>query len=155
MLAVKRSAGVAPEVNLRNPLCAVKIACKWGIHPGFKTQGRRHQKSRTGVSVAPQKVRVLQKLKKNVQNNFLLVYLPFFSHMAPFMLFPASKQVSQLDESEQAWQDWWHPTIWKLFILFLAELFVFCFKLNRLSFDSKIVVCFQHSSWTFVSRTVL
>ena len=26
-----------------------------GIHPGFETQGRRHQKSKTGVSVAPQK----------------------------------------------------------------------------------------------------
>ena len=28
---------------------------KQGIHPGFKSQGRRHQKSRAGVSVAPQK----------------------------------------------------------------------------------------------------
>ena len=26
-----------------------------GIHPGFETQGRRHQKSKTGVSVAPRK----------------------------------------------------------------------------------------------------
>ena len=26
-----------------------------GIHPGFKTQGRRHQKSKTGESVAPRK----------------------------------------------------------------------------------------------------
>ena len=26
-----------------------------GIHPGFETQGRHHQKSKTGVSVAPQK----------------------------------------------------------------------------------------------------
>ena len=25
------------------------------IHPGFRTQSRRHQKSKTGVSVAPQK----------------------------------------------------------------------------------------------------
>ena len=28
---------------------------KQGIHPGFETQRRRHQKSRTGVSVAQQK----------------------------------------------------------------------------------------------------
>ena len=28
---------------------------KQGIHPGFETQGRRHQKSKTGVSVAPRK----------------------------------------------------------------------------------------------------
>ena len=26
-----------------------------GIYPGFETQGRRHQKSKTGVSVAPRK----------------------------------------------------------------------------------------------------
>ena len=25
------------------------------MHPGFETQGRRHQKSKTGISVAPQK----------------------------------------------------------------------------------------------------
>ena len=36
-------------------LCAGEEARKRGIHPGFETQGRRHQKSKTGVSVAPQK----------------------------------------------------------------------------------------------------
>ena len=54
-MAVKRSAGVAPEVNLRNPLHAGEEARKPAIHPGFETQGRRHQKSKTGVSVSPQK----------------------------------------------------------------------------------------------------
>ena len=34
------------------------------IHPAFKIQGRRHQKSKTGISVVPQKTDVLQKLKK-------------------------------------------------------------------------------------------
>ena len=38
MLAVKRSAGIAPEVNLRE-----------------RSQRRRQWKSKTGVSVAPQK----------------------------------------------------------------------------------------------------
>ena len=38
MPKAKRSAGAAPELNLRNP--------------DFKTQGRRHQKNKTGVSVA-------------------------------------------------------------------------------------------------------
>ena len=39
-----------------NDLLALnKKACKREIHPGFETQGRRHQKSKTGVSVAPQK----------------------------------------------------------------------------------------------------
>ena len=55
MLAAKRSAGVAPEMNLRNSLHAGDKARKRGIHPGFETQGRRYQKSKTGVSVAPQK----------------------------------------------------------------------------------------------------
>ena len=50
---VKRSAGVALEVNLRNPLHAGDEAHKWGIHPGFETQGRHHQKSKAMVSVAP------------------------------------------------------------------------------------------------------
>ena len=57
MLAVKRSESVAPEVNLREcvthnmpPLCVNKAA-----HTGFETQSRRHQKSKRGVSIAPQK----------------------------------------------------------------------------------------------------
>ena len=71
-------AGVAPEVNLRNLLCAGEEARKRGNPPWFwnpgqtspevqsrgisETQGRRHQKSKTGVSVAPQKgTCVLQK----------------------------------------------------------------------------------------------
>ena len=37
------------------PLHAGEKARKRGIHPGFETQGRRDQKSKTGVSVAPQK----------------------------------------------------------------------------------------------------
>ena len=54
MLTSIQLAGVTPEVNLRNPLCAGEEAHK-GIHPGFETLGRCHQKSKTGVSVAPQK----------------------------------------------------------------------------------------------------
>ena len=54
VLATKRSVGVTPEVNLRNPLYTGDGACKWGIHPGFETQGRCHQKFKTGISVAPQ-----------------------------------------------------------------------------------------------------
>ena len=39
-----------------------------GIHPGFETQGRRHQKSKTGVAVAPRKGLMSSKdlFKKNV-----------------------------------------------------------------------------------------
>ena len=39
MLAAKRSAAVAPEVNLRNPLCSGNKACKLGIHLSFETKG--------------------------------------------------------------------------------------------------------------------
>ena len=43
MLAVKRLAGVTPDVNLRYSLCTGEEACEQGIHPGFETQGRHHQ----------------------------------------------------------------------------------------------------------------
>ena len=47
-----QSAGVAPEVNLM--ITQARKHAK-GIHSGFETQGRPHQKSKTGVLVAPQK----------------------------------------------------------------------------------------------------
>ena len=52
ILAVKRSTGATAEVN---PWHAGKKSCKRGIHPGYKTQGRSQQKSKTGATVAPQK----------------------------------------------------------------------------------------------------
>ena len=55
MIATKKSADVAPEVNLRNPLLTDKETCNRGIHPGFETKGRCHQKFKLGVPVAPQK----------------------------------------------------------------------------------------------------
>ena len=63
MLAVKRSAGVAPEVNLRNPLYARDKAHKQRTHPGFETLGT--QNSKTTVSVSLQKRSyILQKCEK-------------------------------------------------------------------------------------------
>ena len=62
MLAVERSVGVAPQVILKNSLYTGAVARKPVIHSGFEIQRRRHQKSKTGVSVAPQKrTHVLQK----------------------------------------------------------------------------------------------
>ena len=61
MLVIKRSAGVAPEPNLRNPLHEVDEAHKREIHPGFETPSRHHQEFKTGVSVVPQKVLVFSK----------------------------------------------------------------------------------------------
>ena len=70
MLATKRSAGVAPEVNLRFPLHSGTKHTGKGIHSGFETQGRHHQKSEIGVSVAPKWTDILQKyfLKKTHSN---------------------------------------------------------------------------------------
>ena len=48
MLAVQRSVGVTPEVNLRILLHA-------GDDPGFETRESHHQKFKIGVSVTPQK----------------------------------------------------------------------------------------------------
>ena len=48
----QESAGAAPEVNFRE--CISPSANK-AAHSGFETQRRHHQKSKTGVSVAPQK----------------------------------------------------------------------------------------------------
>ena len=47
MLATKRSADITLKMDLRNPLCTGDKACKQGIHSGFETQSRRHQKYKT------------------------------------------------------------------------------------------------------------
>ena len=60
MLAAKRSAGDPLEMNLRNPLHTVNKACK----ECFETQDRCHQKSKIGVSVAPQKRVISSKILK-------------------------------------------------------------------------------------------
>ena len=56
MLAVKRSAGVTPEVNLSEHVTHVPPPrVNKDAHSGFETQRKRHQKSETGVSIVPQK----------------------------------------------------------------------------------------------------
>ena len=55
MLALKTSAGVTPELNLRNPLHIGEEADKPEIHPDFETQSKTHQKSKAEVSVAQPK----------------------------------------------------------------------------------------------------
>ena len=57
MMSAKRSAGVAPEVNLRNLMHVGDEAYKWrgGVHSCFETVGRCHQKFITWESVVPQK----------------------------------------------------------------------------------------------------
>ena len=56
MPAAKSSSQVAPEVNLREYVtCTPLPNANKAAHSGFETQRRHHQKSKTGVSVAPQK----------------------------------------------------------------------------------------------------
>ena len=65
MLATKRSAGVTPEVNLRECVTHMPLySSNKAAHCGFETQRRRHQKSDTGVSVAPQKGLMSSKFEK-------------------------------------------------------------------------------------------
>ena len=55
ILVSKKSAGVAPEGNLR--ICCVQVTkytSEW-IHLGFETQGRRHQKSKNRSINGPTK----------------------------------------------------------------------------------------------------
>ena len=60
MLAAKKSAEVTPEVNIREQETHTHLSS------GFETQRRRHQKTKTGVPVAPQKGLMSSKIFKNV-----------------------------------------------------------------------------------------
>ena len=54
MLATKWSAGVAPEVNLRECVTGMPpLNTNKAAHSGFETERRHHQNSKTGVSVSP------------------------------------------------------------------------------------------------------
>ena len=67
MLATKRSAGVAPRVNLREyVICMPMPNMNKAVHSCFETQRRCDQKSKTGVSVAPQKDFWLRKFEKSM-----------------------------------------------------------------------------------------
>ena len=78
MLAAKRSAGVSPEVNLRECISRTPLpSANKAAHSGFETRRRHHQKSKTGVSVAPQKhvcpPKIIKKRKENLEY-FKIVY---------------------------------------------------------------------------------
>ena len=63
MLTAKRSAGVAPEVNPRNALCAGDKACQGGIHSGFETQKMSPEVQNRGISGSTKWTVVLQRLQ--------------------------------------------------------------------------------------------
>ena len=55
MLAAKRSLSVAPEVNLKECVTCMPLPRANKVaRSGFETQRRHHQKSKIGVSMAPQ-----------------------------------------------------------------------------------------------------
>ena len=73
-----QSAGVAPEVNLRNSMQSTKLASE-KIHPGFETQRRCHQKFKNrSISGPTKRTYVLQKfvIKKGtrIENNFKILF---------------------------------------------------------------------------------
>ena len=56
MLAAKRSAGVALEVNLRECVtCIPPLSTNKAALSGFEIRGRHQQKSKSEVTVAPRK----------------------------------------------------------------------------------------------------
>ena len=56
MLAARRSAGVTPEINLKEPVTYMPPpSMNKAAHSGCETERRHYQESKTGVSVAPQK----------------------------------------------------------------------------------------------------
>ena len=56
MMAAKRSVGVTLELNLRECVTHTHLpSANKAAHSEFETHRRCHQKSKTGVSVAPQK----------------------------------------------------------------------------------------------------
>ena len=77
MLAAKRLAGVAPEVNLRERMsCIPPLSSDKAAHSCFETQRRHHQMSKTGVSLAPQKELMSSKILKK---KFLKALTDFYS----------------------------------------------------------------------------
>ena len=56
MVEAKRLAGVTLKVNLRECLTCMSLpSVNNAAYSGFETQGRHNQKSKIGVSMAPQK----------------------------------------------------------------------------------------------------
>ena len=55
MLTTIQSVGAAPEDNLKNLLQEDEKVYKQGTHSGFDTEGRYHQKSKTGGISGPSK----------------------------------------------------------------------------------------------------
>ena len=72
MLTSVQSAGVTPEVNLRNSLCAGEEACKRGNPPWLWNPGQTSPEVQNrGISGPTKRTYVLQKLKKKISFSIL------------------------------------------------------------------------------------
>ena len=76
MLATKSSAGVTPEVNLKECISHTPPpSVNKAVYSGFETQRRHHQKSKTGISGPTKRTYVLQIFfKKKQQTNKTLLF---------------------------------------------------------------------------------
>ena len=84
--ASKGSTGVAPEVNLRNPLFAGYAVCKWGglpWLPWLSNPGQMSREIQNRVTSGPTKrTHVLQKhFKKMTKDGFLVHPQPSLTHL--------------------------------------------------------------------------
>ena len=91
MLATKRSAGVTPEVNLKEFVTHMPLpSANKAAHSGFKTQRRCHQKSKSRVSMASQKGFLPFKhyfFKKNI-----IFHGPSMKFLKDFLISPKKSQ---------------------------------------------------------------
>ena len=83
MVANKRSAGVTPEMNLRECVTHMPLpSSNKAAHPGFETQRRLHQNR--GISGTTKRTHVLQKFKKKIreisngQQNYSLTIFSYY-----------------------------------------------------------------------------
>ena len=84
ILVTKRLAGVAPQGNFKECVtCMPPPSANEVAHSGFETQKRHHQKSKTGVSVAPQKWPMSFKNFKKKGEQWLLDYARCYSSLPP------------------------------------------------------------------------
>ena len=71
MLTTKRSASVAPEMNIREHVMHMPLpSANKGVNSDSEIQSRHHRKSKTGLSIALQKGLMLSK-KNCLKNEFV------------------------------------------------------------------------------------
>ena len=82
MLAVKRLAGVAPELNLNEHVTDTPLPrANKAAHSGFESQRRHYQKSKRGVTVAYKLDLCPSKIKKKTFNRRLYDSYVFMSEV--------------------------------------------------------------------------